>query len=389
MAYLSQFCITKRRNICTGYMSVRKMKSKKQVPKETSIYMRFLYHDKGVKGNELLKAFPNYSKATIYRHAKLPFDENHPFDKRKLNKGRPRKLTVRDERNLVRQLRIYRETMGSFGASTLRTAADISPNVSLWAIRRALRRHGYLYSQSRKKGLMTRRDLTRRYRFACKIKRLLPNNFWKEGISFYFDGTSFVHKTNPFDQARATKSMAWRKRGEGLALNCTSKGRKAGVEGKTAHFFVSIAYGKGVISCDQYFERLTGENFAEYVRAHFPRIFEKSANPTAKRFVQDGDPCQNSAVASRALKQVGACKFSIPPRSPDLNPIENLFHLVSKQLEKDALDMHITHETFTQFSERVKRTMLNFPKDIIDNIIESMDKRVAMVLKKRGERLRY
>ena len=85
------------------------------------------------------------------------------------------------------------------------------------------------------------------------------------------------------------------------------------MEGKTAHFFVSIAYGIYVISCDQYFERLTGENFAEYVRAHFPRIFEKSANPTAKRFVQDGDPCQNSAVASRALRQVGACKFSIPP----------------------------------------------------------------------------
>ena len=131
----------------------------KEASSEIDIDLHEIFvHDKGVKGNELLKAFPNYSKATIYRHAKLPFDENHPFDKRKLNKGRPRKLTVRDERNLVRQLRIYRETMGSFGASTLRTAADIIPNVSLWAIRRALRRHGYLYLQSRKKGLMTRRD---------------------------------------------------------------------------------------------------------------------------------------------------------------------------------------------------------------------------------------
>ncbi len=365
------------------------MKSKKQVPKETSIYMRFLYHDKGLRGNKLLKAFPKYSKATIYRHAKLPFDENHAFDKRKLNKGRPRRLTVRDERNLVRQLRICRERMGSFGASTLRTAADISPDVSLWTIRRALRRHGYLYLQSRKKGLLTRRDVSRRYRFACKIRRMLHGNFWEKGISFYFDGTSFVHKTNPLDQARATKSMAWRKRGEGLALNCTSKGKKAGVEGKTAHFFVSIAYGKGVISCDQYFERLTGEIFAGYVRLHFPCIFEKSANPTAKRFVQDGDPCQNSAVARRAFKEVGALKFSIPPRSPDLNPIENLFHLVSKQLEKDALDMQIKQETFAQFSARVKRTMLNFPKDVIDKIIKSMDKRVAMIIKRRGERLKY
>ncbi len=48
------------------------MKSKAYVPKETSIYMRYLFQDKGLRGDELLKRFPKYSKATIYRHAKLP-----------------------------------------------------------------------------------------------------------------------------------------------------------------------------------------------------------------------------------------------------------------------------------------------------------------------------
>ena len=43
------------------------MKSKAYVPKETSIYMRYLFQDKGLRGNELLKRFPKYSKATIYR----------------------------------------------------------------------------------------------------------------------------------------------------------------------------------------------------------------------------------------------------------------------------------------------------------------------------------
>ena len=40
--------------------------------------------------------------------------------------------------------------------------------------------------------------------------------------------------------------------------------------------------------------------------------------------------------------------FSIPARSPDLDPIENLFHLVSRQLGKDVLDMEITSENFEQ-----------------------------------------
>ena len=120
--------------------------------------------------------------------------------------------------------------------------------------------------------------------------------------------------------------------------------KKAGVEGRTA-----IAYGKGVVSCDQYFHRLKGENFADYVRLHFPQIFPDSANPIAKRFVQDGDPVQNSAAARRAFQEVGAVTFAIPPRSPDLNPIENLFHLVSKQPREDAIDKQITSETYTIF----------------------------------------
>ena len=156
--------------------------------------------------------------------------------------------------------------------------------------------------------------------------------------------------------------MAWRRKCEGLALNCTTKGKKAGVEGRTAHFFVSIAYGKGVVSCDQYFHRFKGEDFAEYVRLHFPQIFLDSANPTAKRFLQDGDPVQNSAAARRAFQEVGAVTFAIPPCSPDLNPIENLFHLVSKQLGQDAIDKQITSENFETFSERVKSTMMNLSK---------------------------
>ena len=198
-----------------------------------------------------------------------------------------------------------------------------------------------------------------------------------------------MHKTNPLIRHEPQKQWLGESVEKALPSIAQAKGKRLEWRGKTAHFFVSIAHGKGVISCHQYFERLTGETFAEYVRHHFPAIFENSANPTGKRFVQDGDPSQNSAAARRAFSQVGAFTFSIPPRSPDLNPIENLFHLVSKQLQKDALDMQITRETFAQFSDRVKKTMLNFPKHIIDNIIKSMNKRLAMIVKKRGESLKY
>ena len=161
------------------------------------------------------------------------------------------------------------------------------------------------------------------------------------------------------------------------------------MEGKTAHFFGSIAYGKGVIACGQFFERLTGEKFADYVRRQLLKIFAKSANAIGKHFLPDGDPVQSSVAAKRAFQEVDAMMFAIPDRSPDLNPIENLFHLVSKQLETDALDMQIIRENFEQFSARVKKTMKHFPITTIDNIIKSMGNRVATIIKIRGERLRY
>ena len=152
---------------------------------------------------------------------------------------------------------------------------------------------------------------------------------------------------------------------------------------------MSIAYDEGVIACDQFFERLTGQKFADYVREQLPLIFSKSANVVGKHFLQDSDPVQNNAAAKRAFRQVDAMMFSIPARSPDLNPIENLFYLMSRQLEKDALDIDITSENFEQFSARLKKTMKHFPITTTDNIIKSMGNGAATIIKKRGERLRY
>ena len=89
---------------------------------------------------------------------------------------------------------------------------------------------------------MSERDLKLRLQFARKVKRLFLDTIWTEGISFYFDGTSFAHKRNPCDHARSTKAMAWRKRKEGFSLNCTARGKKVGCGGKMAHFVVTIAH---------------------------------------------------------------------------------------------------------------------------------------------------
>ena len=59
-------------------------------------------------------------------------------------------------------------------------------------------------------------------------------------------------------------------------------------------------------------------------------MFIKAAKGEGRLFLQDGDPCQNSGMAKEAMLRVNATLFPIPPRSPDLNPIENFFHLCPK-----------------------------------------------------------
>ena len=143
-----------------------------------------------------------------------------------------------------------------------------------------------------------------------------------------------------------------------------------------------------MVLCEQYHGKLNGQSFANFVRELFPGLFHNSSNPKGKLFLQDGDPSQNSKKAKEAIHGMGAHKFSIPPRSPDMNPIENIFHLVKRRLNSDAIENNI-HEGFKEFSDRVKKTMTNFPTNIIDNTIDSMDKRISLIIKSKGQRIKY
>ena len=119
---------------------------------------------------------------------------------------------------------------------------------------------------------------------------------------------------------------------------------------------VAIAYGKGVVLCEQWEGTITGEKFAAIVKRCFRKAFRNSANPKGKLFLMDGCRRQNSRAAMHAIEKVGAKVFKIPARSPDLNPIENFFNNVTMKLNNDAIQKQITREGIHEFSLRVKAT---------------------------------
>ena len=266
--------------------------------------------------------------------------------------------------------------------------ANISEsNVSVRTVARFLNSKGYFYLPARKKGLLTNNDKNLRVAFAKKVREEYNKELWTQKIPFYLDGVAFEHKTNPLDQARAPTGRIYRKK-SGLNQYCTGKGSKVGSGGKTLKYLVAISYNVGVILCKEY-EHMTGNFFASFIGQTFEQMFVESKKGDTRLFIQDNDPSQNSAVAKIALQRVSAQLLKIPPRSPDLNPIENMFKSVSDDLHDSPIEKQLERESFTQFKERVKDTIVQFPVAKINNLIESMDRRIQLILETKGQRLKY
>ena len=368
------------------------------VPENVSVHWRSLHQDSGWTwrqiASERKRGYNKYHKSTICRHMVLPISDK--ADKRKGNKnaGRKSKLTERDKRNIVRQVSVLRSRGEvNFTVKRIKSMAGLTHKVCDESVRLVLHKEELKYLNTARKGILKKSDLKKRVEYAHRVKKkfekLGPSQFFKHGIAFYLDGVSFTHKYNPMDQARAPKKKLWRKKSERLAPGLTTKSNNIGVGGKQAHFLVAVAYKKGVILCEQYHGRMTGKLFADFVRESLPEVFSKSANPKGRYFLQDGDPSQNSGVANAALLKIGAYPFSIPPRSPDLNPIENLFNLVRKALADDAVTRKIEAESWEQFIKRIEETLMGFDKGVIDKTIETMEKRLDLIIKNKGERTKY
>ena len=168
----------------------------------------------------------------------------------------------------------------------------------------------------------------------------------------------------------------------------TAKGSHVGLGERVAHFILAIAHQEGVVLCEQYEGKINGDMFLDFIKAHFQETCSRCRIPKGKRFLQDGRPVQNSKKASHALDTVGAIKFSIPPRSPDFNHIDNIFNYVKSELRTQAFEKNINYGTFEQPSTSVKHTLENTPIKYIDKTT-LMPKRMLMVIKSKERRIKY
>ena len=150
-----------------------------------SLRLRYLFQEKGVRGKELLKLIPEYSRTSLYRHAVKSIDSTQVCDKRKFNKGRRKKVTVREERVILREIRKLRKEFGSFAIKRLRLVSGQGNKICDETVRNLFKKKRYKFLHSRKKGLLKPKDLKERQKFSRKVKGTFKKNIWTEGISSY------------------------------------------------------------------------------------------------------------------------------------------------------------------------------------------------------------
>ena len=92
----------------------------------------------------------------------------------------------------------------------------------------------------------------------------------------------------------------------------------------------------------------------------------------SKIFVVDNDSLQTSAKTRAVLEQLCITMQKIPSRSPDLNPIENMFHEVKTMTKLATKQNNVQHQALNEFVSFVKFAIWATSKSYIDKTILNM-----------------
>jgi arsenate reductase-like glutaredoxin family protein len=102
-------------------------------------------------------------------------------------------------------------------------------------------------------------------------------------------------------------------------------------------------------------------------------------------FQQDGASCHTSKETMKFLKENGIETVKWPAKSPDLNPIENVWGWMVK-------DMYFgkpAYKNLKELKQAVFDSWAKVPDQLIDKLIDSMPRCMREVIEKKGKSIDY
>ena len=139
-----------------------------------------------------------------------------------------------------------------------------------------------------------------------------------------------------------------------------------------------------------YATRIEGKMDAELYCAILDEELQESLHHHNKSlsdviFHQDNDPKHTSKRAQNWFKDHGFTVMKWPAQSPDLNPIKHLWWYLKQRLD----EYKNPPKSLQELWECCKAEWEKIPKEVRQNLIESMPRRVAAVSRAKGGHTKY
>ena len=212
-----------------------------KIPLVMKVSIIYLHHDKGTSICELETWLSEYSWIqlvnTIPRAARQKID-TAVEDKRHNNKGWPRKLILDADDITDKSVKLLPKYYGNFTSKDMLHTFNVRESeISCRTVRRYLLRKNMVIFNAEKRIFSLQK-------ISLPVQNVLINaviiNFWREDITFYLDGTSWIHKGNPAFHAKIFCPRTWRKRSLGLKPTCCAKANKEVSGDRISHFMVTV-----------------------------------------------------------------------------------------------------------------------------------------------------
>lgn len=287
-------------------------------------------------------------------------------------RGRPEKLSKSTKRFINRLVLTGKADTATQVANQLRTDSNL--DVSPETIRRALKQAGLRAVTKKKKPRLLSKHRQSRLEFAKRYASWTVQD-WNRVI--WSDET----KINRLG-ADGRKWM-WKKRGSGLKDQQVTGTVKFG-GGNLMVWGCMTSQGVG------YACRIDGTMDAPlYVSILSDELLETMEYYGMEKgetiFQQDNDPKHKSRLATQWLEDNELTVLQWSAQSPDLNPIEHLWHPLKQQLAA----YEEAPKSMAELWERFQETWNRIPVSVCTNLIDSMPRRVEAVLKAKGGYTKY
>ena len=296
------------------------------------------------------------------------FDTDHTVEN-KQRSGRPRALSERNVRSLVRITRKNRR--GTLASFTAELNHALPMQVSVDTVRRALHEMGYHARAGKRKPLVTERNRKKRLLFANLGKAWSYE--WSEII--FSDESRFVLFAND------SHKWVWRQAHEKYDVSC---------------LVPTVAHSPGVMVWGCFTRErvgpliriensITGEVYLNILEEHLLPFIESLDASTIWIFQDDNARPHRTAAVDQYKENNDILSLPWPPQSPDLNPIEHLWDELERRVRKRENLPKNLDELFAVLAEE----WYSLEGETLANLVDSMPRRIQAVIDARGNPTPY